>query len=167
MPGAAMEIFVIRHAIAAPAQKGEEDAERALTDEGRERFARAVRGLHRLGTTFERVLYSPAKRAVQTGKLLEPLTYGSLEPSPLLSKEPSPELLKKLARHASEGPMALVGHEPWLGQLMAWLVFEAKDRGQAFDLKKGGVAWLEGEPRPGKMRVRALFTPRVLRAVRR
>jgi phosphohistidine phosphatase len=162
-----MDIYVVRHGIAAPASKGQDDAERALTEEGRERLARAVRGLHRLGVNFERVIHSPWKRAQQTARMLEPITYGAFESSPLLTKEPSQELLKLLAKHADEGPLALVGHQPWLGQLVAWLVVDARERGDSFDLKKGGAIWLDGEPKPGRMRVRGSFTPRVLRSVRR
>jgi hypothetical protein len=31
------------------------------------------------------------------------------------------------------------------------------------DVGAVGVAWLEGEPKPGQMKLRALFTPRSLR----
>jgi phosphohistidine phosphatase len=167
MLGAAMDLYLIRHAIAADAAKGQDDADRPLTDEGRERFARAVRGMREIGITFERVIHSPWKRAVQTAKLLEPVTYGPIESSTLLAKEPGGGLLEIVARSSSEGPLALVGHQPWLSQLGAWLLGGDRGRGAMLEIKKGGVVWLEGDPEPGKMRLKALWTPKTLRALAR
>ena len=161
-----MELFVVRHAIAEDAAPGQADEARALTRDGRERFEQAVKGMRALGLRFERVLHSPWKRAAQTAELLQPIVRGPLEATPLLARAPSPALLKAISRHTEEGPTAIVGHQPWLGETVAWLALGDTDLGDRIDLKKGGVVWLEGEPEIGKMRLRAYLPPRVLRALR-
>lgn len=151
-----MELTLIRHAIAEP---GADDAARPLTKKGRRRFERAVETLDALGLRFERVLHSPKRRAVQTAKLLAPLCEGDFVETPLLARAPGVELWGLLAHER----LAVVGHEPHLSALLAWLVTGEATAGGAFELKKGGVAQLEGEPAPGGMRLKALLTPKVLR----
>lgn len=58
--------------------------------------------------------------------------------------------------------VALVGHAPWLDELLSLLVLGSTEAGRGFALKKGGVAWLEGEMRPGGMQLCALLPPQVL-----
>ena len=60
----------------------------------------------------------------------------------------------------------MVGHQSWLGELVAWLAFDDASLGASIDLKKGGVIWLEGTAVPGGMAVRAMLPPKVLRALR-
>jgi phosphohistidine phosphatase len=59
--------------------------------------------------------------------------------------------------------VAVVGHEPWLGELIALLTTGESRHGETIPLKKGGVAILEGAPTPGGMTLRALLPPRVSR----
>ena len=68
-----MHLFVIRHAIAEDAAPGQDDASRALTDQGERRLKQVVRGLRTLGISFERVLSSPWMRAMQTADMLGPI----------------------------------------------------------------------------------------------
>ena len=58
-------------------------------------------------------------------------------------------------------------HQPWLGELLAWLTVGDRALGAAFDVKKAGVAHLTGDPRPGGMRLLALLPSSVLRAIQR
>jgi phosphohistidine phosphatase len=62
--------------------------------------------------------------------------------------------------------VAVVGHEPWLGELIGWLTAGDPRAGEALVIKKGSVSWLEGSAVPGGMSLRALLPPRVLRALR-
>lgn len=162
-----MDLYVVRHAIAEDATPGQADADRALTRDGRERFEGAVRGMRALGIRLERVLHSPWKRAAQTAELLAPIVRGPVQPTPLLAKAPTRALLDAIRHPTEEGPVAIVGHQPWLSQVVTWLAFGAVDLGERVDLKKGGVVWLQGDAKSGAMRLRGYFTPRVLRAVRR
>ena len=159
-----LELFVVRHAIAEERSSRKDDVARALTPDGRERFERGVKGLERLGLAFDRIDHSPWLRAVQTAELLLPLLdeRGSTRVCAELAAPPSGTLLEGLG----EGRVAVVGHEPWLSELVAWLVSGDAGDGAGFEMKKGGVAWLEGEPRPGAMTLRALLPPRVLRRLR-
>lgn len=152
-----MELFLIRHAIA---EDGADDDARPLSSRGRRRFNDVVRGLSRLEIRFDRILHSPKVRAVQTADLLIPLLEGKAESTPLLAVPPSRELLARLTGNR----VAVVGHEPWLSTLLAWLVTGHEALGTAFELKKGAVARLEGTPAPGEMRLRAVIPPAVWRA---
>ena len=153
-----MELFVIRHAIAMPGSMLLADADRPLSPKGRARFAPAVMGLQRLKVRFDRLYHSPWLRAVETAELLAPVLDGKAVCSPALARAPSQALLDALVGER----VALVGHEPWMGELVAWLTTGAPD-GSVFAFKRGGIAWLEGQPQPGRMVLQAFLPPKVLR----
>src|SRR5262245_2985211 len=69
---APMNLYLMRHGIAVTAdQPGvESDGERALTPKGIKRMRRAVRGLRRLGISFDAILTSPLVRARQTAEIV-------------------------------------------------------------------------------------------------
>lgn len=165
-----MHVLVVRHAAAYPAEPGGDDAARELTPEGARKFRRVVQGLRELGWTLDRVLTSPWTRAVETARLLAPITEGQTIATELLCDKPRPELFALIAE--GSGPVqkghatAVVGHEPWLTELVSWLAFGDPRHGGAFDLKKGGVVWLQGIAVPGGMELRALLPPKLLRALR-
>ena len=155
-----MDLFLIRHA-AAVARSGDlEDALRPLTAEGKQKFAPVVEGMSRLGFRFDRLYHSPLLRAVETAELIMPLVKGESVATSLLAEEPGAGLLREL----SGNRVALVGHQPWLGDLAAWLLYNDRHLGMAFDIKKGGVVWLNGDVAPGRMVLRAFLAPRILRA---
>jgi len=156
-----MELFVIRHAIAVPGSMLLADADRPLTPKGRTRFSQAVMGLQRLNIRFDCLYHSPWLRAVETAELLAPVLAGTAVGSPALARAPSQEVLDAL----TGARVALVGHEPWMGELVAWLTTGAPPDGSVFAFKRGGVAWLEGQPQPGRMVLRAFLPPKVLRAL--
>jgi len=165
-----MDVFVIRHAIAAEAEKGQDDAARELTAEGARKFKRAVQGVRALGWTFDRVLTSPWQRALSTAELLGPITDGPTVVTDLLADKPRPELFALIAEasapHEKKHATAVVGHEPWLSELVAWLAFGDPRHGEAIDFKKGGIVWLEGTAVPGGMMLRAVLPPKILRELR-
>jgi phosphohistidine phosphatase len=150
-----MHLAIIRHGVA---EDGADDFSRALTARGRKRFKAVVAGLGELGQRFELVLHSPKVRALETAELLAPLAE-RLEVTTLLARAPSPALLDLL----KADPMAVVGHEPHLSALAAWLTLGDQSLGKAFELKKGGVLHLEGTPNPGGMRLTGLLAPRFFR----
>lgn len=156
-----MELFLIRHAIAAPRSPGLPDAERPLTRQGRQRFTQSVAGMQRLAIRLGQVHHSPWLRAVETAALLKPVVQGDLLPTQALARPPEATLLDEI----DQAPAALVGHEPWMSELLAWLLTGLPTTGAMFAFKKGGVAWLEGSMRPGGMVLRAYLPPKVLRAL--
>jgi phosphohistidine phosphatase len=157
-----MQVFVVRHAVAVPRSGQFDEAARPLTEQGRRQWRRAVRGFERLGNRLERVYHSPWLRAVETAEMLADRLGAERVATNRLAEAPSPALLRELEGECA----AVVGHQPWLGELVALLVLGHADAGAWLELGKGGIAWLEGEPRPGKMVLRALFPPKVLRALR-
>jgi phosphohistidine phosphatase len=158
-----MQLLVIRHAVAHDSTPGRDDNARELTEAGKAKLRRAVRGLRALDVRLDRVLTSPWKRAAQTARLLEPIASGEPVATELLTQKPNAELLALIAeRHDTT---AVVGHEPWLGELAAWLAFGDSKHGDALRLKKSGVVWLEGTPVPGGMQLHALLPPKLLRAL--
>ena len=80
-----------------------------------------------------------------------------------------PELHAALRAALAVGErVAVVGHEPWLSDLLGWLVFgvrmiDSEARTQTLDFGKGGLAWVGGKPEPGAMSLRAFLPPRALR----
>jgi phosphohistidine phosphatase len=156
-----MELFVIRHAPAVPRSARIEDAKRPLTNEGRRRWRRAVRGLDRLGVRFDRVYHSPWFRAVETVDALADLVVEETVVTKELAKRPTVALLRALRGER----IAVVGHQPWLGELVGMLAFGRLEDGAQFGLGKGAIVWLDGDPRPRGMVVRALLPPKVLRSL--
>lgn len=156
-----MELFLIRHAIAAPRSLTLPDPDRPLTRQGRERFAQAVVGMQRLGIRLRQVHHSPWLRAAETAALLAPVLKGDLLSTQALARPPDGDVLHEI----DQTPAALVGHEPWMSELLSWLITGSPAAGAMFAFKKGGVAWLDGPLRPGGMVLRAYLPPKVLRSL--
>lgn len=156
-----MNLYLVRHAIAEPlgGPRGpERDFDRALSAQGRERFRRAVQTLRAMEVSFERVLASPLVRARETAELLVPTLADSFETTDMLARSPGKELLALL----DERSTALVGHEPWMSELLELLTASSSGAGSGVRFAKGAVAWLEGEPRVDGMWLRALWPPKTL-----
>ncbi len=155
---------MIRHAIAVERNPEAVDADRQLTERGRRRFKQVVRGLRALDLRVDRILSSPWRRAAETADLALPLLRAgcSAEVCAQLCQSPRSELLSLIAG-AAVPRLAVIGHEPWLGELIALLTTGEPRHGEAIPLKKGGVAVLTGAVTPGGMSLQALLPPRVLR----
>ncbi len=163
-----MQLFVIRHGIAEDAALGQSDASRALTPDGVRKMKQEVKGLRELGWRFDRVLTSPWTRAAQTAALLGPLCEAEPIATDLLCQRPTGELLALLAhsKGPSEHGTAVVGHQPWLGELVSWLAFGDTRHDDSLELKKGAVVQLDGTAMPGGMKILAMIPPRVARTLR-
>ena len=145
-----MRLYVIRHAIAEDQAPTQDDSQRELTKDGRKKMKQVVKGLDALDTRFDRIVTSPWARAMETTELL--------------CQSPRAELLAMIAE--KNETTGVVGHEPWLGELVAWLAFGDTRHGEQLMLKKGGVVILEGSAVPGGMQVHAILPPSVVRAAR-
>jgi phosphohistidine phosphatase len=156
-----MKLCIVRHAIAADPVEGQRDSARPLTPAGQRKFAAAAKGLARLDVRFEVVLHSPLLRAVETADLLRELVDDELHVTGMLARAPTKGLLDALDAER----MALVGHEPYVSELVAWLVTGDRELARAFPFKKGGVALLEGAPKPGEMFLTGFLSPAQLRAI--
>jgi phosphohistidine phosphatase len=158
-----MDLYLVRHAIAAEASPGGLDSERALTADGRARFERSVVGLGHLGLVADLCWHSPWRRAAETAQLLRPVLRAEPVAEPLLAATPGKALLTRLSKASQQETLALVGHEPWLGELAAWLCFGDSALASGLALRKGGFLWLRGEPLVGGMALEAALKPSLLR----
>jgi phosphohistidine phosphatase len=123
-----LEIYLVRHAIAAErGPKYPDDRKRPLTPDGIKRFKEAVAGLVVLDVELDSILTSPLTRAEETAALL---SAGLRKRAPVETLEAlSPggkftAIVEAVARQARRHRrrIALVGHEPDLGELTArWL----------------------------------------------
>ena len=166
-----MQVFVIRHAIAEDratfARTGQDDAQRPLTADGRERMALAARGLRSLVDSLDLIAASPLTRARETAEIVAD-EYGGLpvETSVALAPgRPPEEVVEWLQHHRELNRVAVIGHEPDLSDLVSVLLL---DEGTSFFVfKKGGACLLDftGRIGPGDATLRWLLRPKQLRAL--
>lgn len=159
-----MRFLIIRHATAEPLREGLSDEDRELTSRGEKRARRAFRGLARL-EELDQVLTSPLVRARATADILcDVFDLSSPEVAPELAPGGDhAALFTRLATFAPDASIALVGHEPSLGEIVARL---CGGRGLNVDVKRASVAIVEGEPGDGGAKLVAVLPPRILRRVR-
>ncbi len=143
-----MNLYIIRHAIAAPIDAEGNDSQRPLTDKGRIKMYRITQGLKKLGETFDLILTSPYLRASQTARILaKRLELGKEKVVPLEALAPGgsvADLVKEISeKYSAAGNIAVVGHEPALSGLIALLLSGSPDL--SIVMKKGGVCKLSVE----------------------
>jgi len=163
------EIYLVRHGVAE--ERGDawpDDAKRPLTDDGMSRMRKSVRGLARVGVSCDVVLTSPLVRARQTAEIVA----AGLTPRPSLVTVDSlaPDgsfaaVIADLEKYARKARIALVGHEPNIGELAARLIGSR----HAVEFKKGAVCRvdLEALPPSGPGQLRWLLTPKIMRALKK
>jgi phosphohistidine phosphatase len=164
-----MELLIVRHAIALErdTNRWPEDDARPLSARGMARARKAAIGLKAITASPERVFASPLLRAQQTAAILSQVAdWPKAAPCRQLLPGISPrELLTLLGRSRGER-LAVVGHEPGLGALLA-ACLPSGVAPAAFPFRKMGVALLEfqGAVRAGRGQLVWFLPPRVLRAL--
>jgi phosphohistidine phosphatase len=134
-----VDVFLLRHGIAAEAKPGQSDSARALTAEGRRKLRDVLQVARRAGVEPTLILGSPLKRAVETADIAgNVLDYrGEVLRTEVLKPEGNPEdVWQELRGHRSEGAVLLAGHEPLFSSLAAYLLGAPSMR---VDFKKGGL----------------------------
>jgi phosphohistidine phosphatase len=169
-----MDLLIVRHAIAfnRNPKRWRDDSERPLSPEGMVRARKAAAGLKQIAEKPQCVLSSPLVRAQQTATILAESAGWpkAVECAALVPDAPPEEVFAALASR-KEKVIAVVGHQPGLGQLLA-ACLPAQARGGAspgaFELKKMGVALVSfsGAPRAGSGMLQWLVPPRILRAAK-
>jgi phosphohistidine phosphatase len=150
----ARQLWFLRHGEAEP-HGTREDADRALTDRGRDQSRSAGRALAELGVTFQHVFTSPKVRAVDTASLAcAELGAEAVVHEPLRQGFDRGEAIALLNAAGDDQRLLLVGHEPDFSQTVRDLT------GAAIDLKKGGVAAVRLDGSRGELI--ALLRPREL-----
>lgn len=161
-------LYLVRHAIAA--ERGAawpDDTKRPLTRRGIDRMRRAVDGLQAIGVAPGVVATSPLLRAEHTARLLVDGLGGQprlVVMTALAPGHPPEAVADAVAALPAASSVALVGHEPDLGLLAAWLLGTR----EAPVFKKSGVCALDvrGGLRKGGASLEWMATPRMLRSMR-
>ncbi|HQR85545.1 MAG: histidine phosphatase family protein [Burkholderiales bacterium 35-55-47] len=144
-----MDLILWRHAEAVEAAAGEDDLSRVLTKKGHRQAARMAAWLDRNLPEGTRVLVSPSVRTQETVAALGRKFKLRDELVPETSLDDVLALLKwdAAAGPQLKGSVLLVGHQPYLGQLVSRLLGMQE---QNCPVRKGSVWWLRTRIRDGQ-----------------
>jgi phosphohistidine phosphatase len=162
---ATLELYLIRHGVAA--ERGEEfpdDSKRPLTSSGIARLRKEAKALEALGVGFDHIITSPLVRTRQTADVFVEMLKSkpSLSMSDALAPAGAPAaVVQELGKHMRQPRIALVGHEPNIGELAARLIGARTP----IEFKKGAICRIDFEvfPPKGIGQLRWFITPRMLR----
>jgi phosphohistidine phosphatase len=167
MPGS-FHLYLVRHAVAE--ERGAawpDDSQRPLTADGIRKWRKQAAGLAAIDARPDVVLTSAFVRARHTADLLAAAWSKKPEVIEIAALQPGHkvrDVARALEPYAAHASVALVGHEPGLGELAALLVgFKT-----APEFKKGGVARVDVAllpPPPGSGTLAWWLTPRLLRSL--
>ena len=142
----ALKVYLIRHGIAATRGTYAVDEERPLTAKGKSKTADVAQRLQSIGLKFDLILTSPLVRAYQTAAILKEAALGTkIEQFEFLA--PGGDFnqwlqwLQQWHLHNPDGKLALVGHQPDLGNWAEMLVWGTIK--EQIVLKKAGVIGIE------------------------
>ena len=141
-----MELYLIRHGIAADREAYASDENRLLTDKGHQKTAKVAKGLHHQGLRFDLILTSPLVRAKQTATILQDAGLCShIEEFPALAPDGNISVWVQWLeewqhQNADSQSIALVGHQPDLGNWAEILVWGKSQ--EKLVLKKAGMIGL-------------------------
>ncbi len=148
-----MKLLLIRHADAGERdeQRWPDDRDRPITGKGERRHAKMARRLRKLGLQPVLLLSSPWKRAWQTAQITRavlacpaPVASETLAASPALAR-----IANAIGNRGAHDLVALVGHEPWMGELAGRLL-TGQPNGVSIDWPKSGVMGIAVEAiKPG------------------
>ena len=144
-----MNLFLLRHGLAVDRSKPglKKDADRPLTPKGKQRLWRVAEAMEEMDLEFDAIIASPFLRAAQTAEIVaEALELRKkLSSSEHLTPNGNPKLLLEHINQLKPAPkdVLIVGHEPYLSQLIGLLV--AGNTNALIDLKKGALCKLEIE----------------------
>ncbi len=148
-----MDLILWRHA---EAEDGIPDTARKLTSKGEKQAQKTAKWLKERIESPVRMIVSPAVRTQQTALALT----DKFETSGEVGLSTS---VKRVLRAAgcpnAEGTVIVVGHQPTLGQVTAFLLTGEEAE---WDVKKGAVWWFEVTNNSGKpyASLRAVIAPR-------
>ena len=161
-----MKLYLIRHGIAAERGTYANDADRPLTDQGRQKTQKVAQHLHDLGLRLDLILTSPLIRATQTAEILQNIglteqveEYSHLAPGGNIQDWLS--WLSQRGDGSTAKHLALVGHQPNLGNWAELLVW-GNIKGQII-VKKAGVIGINLPPTVnpiGKSQLFLLISPK-------
>jgi phosphohistidine phosphatase len=161
------ELYFIRHGVAAA--RGEnypDDTKRPLTSEGMQKLRKEAKALSALDITFDVILTSPLVRTRQTAEIIAAgfRTQPAIVNAPALAPGGTHSaIIEELSKQQRRHKIALVGHEPGMGELAARLIGLRR----ALEFKKGAICRIDvaALPPTGPGQLRWFLTPRILRQI--
>ena len=160
-------LYLIRHGLAA--ERGEnypDDTKRPLTSDGMQKLRKEAKALLALDINFDVILTSPLVRTRQTAEIIA-AAFKSPPPIvnlPALAPGGSHSaIVEELAKQQRRHRLALVGHEPGIGEFAGRLIGLRRP----LEFKKGAICRIDvtALPPTGPGRLRWLLTPRILRKI--
>jgi phosphohistidine phosphatase len=163
-----MNLYFMRHGIAASKDDPAADHDRPLTDKGAKRVRKAAKGVRRLGLSFDALLSSSLVRARQTAEIVAGLLHHEAAIEEISSLAPEgtiDQLVEDLRRYQDRSSLLLFGHEPSLSSAVGQLIGAKGGRGVNLDFKKSGLCLIEIEAplRPNSGTLCWLLTAKQLR----
>jgi len=161
------QLYLIRHGLAA--ERGEQypdDTKRPLTSEGIQKLKKEGKAILELDVAFDVMLTSPLVRARQTA---EAFAAAFRNPPPIVNAPAlapggaHSAIIDELSAQHRHHRIAIVGHEPGMGELAARLIGLRR----ALEFKKGAICRIDvtSLPPAGPGQLRWLLTPRILRKI--
>ena len=138
-----MNIYLIRHADAEKSSPSKKDSERKLTPEGISSIKAAVEGWKNLISSFDYIVSSPLKRAVQTAEIVaKAFHYKEEIVTDKRIAGGNTEDLIEIANSLVGKEIAFVGHEPDFSKHVSALISSS---GAYVNFKKGMIAKISFE----------------------
>lgn len=165
-----MRVYLVRHAEAfEPSEKRwPDDRLRPLTPDGRREFRKAAAAIVRIAGPVDRVLTSPLVRARETAEILEQAGWPRADEAMQFAPDESAEVALAAVRACDVDRVAIVGHQPNLGDLLS-LSLAGHAARIACRFEKGAIACLKFSAvvRVGAARLEWLIGPGTLRDLAR
>ncbi|MDQ3486458.1 MAG: phosphohistidine phosphatase SixA [Acidobacteriota bacterium] len=164
---ATLELYLIRHGVAAERSDDyPDDSKRPLTNQGIAALKKEAKALVHLGVDFDQIISSPLVRTKQTAEVFAQALPS--KPAVTLSDSLAPAgapaaVFQELAKHMRKERIAIVGHEPNMGELAARLIGARVP----LEFKKGAICRIDFEvfPPKGVGSLRWFMPPRMLRKI--
>jgi phosphohistidine phosphatase len=157
-----LQLILLRHAKAAPADEADDDHARALAPEGREAAPRMAAALAQAGAAPEVALVSDAKRTRETWELAAP-SFGQAKVSFLRSLYLCPaETIMLEAEKAGANSVIIVGHNPGMHELATRLAYRNAELDQKLRARfpPAAGAVFERKDTKSSWRLQAYVTPK-------
>jgi phosphohistidine phosphatase len=162
-----MDLLVLRHGEAGRSSLMPGDSKRSLTSEGKQEIVDLSDGLNSLKLKLDHIFTSPLLRAKQTAEIVaKSLKYkGIIQDLDALKPEGNRlEFYSALSKLKRDSVVLVVGHEPYLSQLISESISQSDCR---INLKKAGLARIKVLSILPKLKgdLRWLLTPKLLKKI--
>jgi phosphohistidine phosphatase len=135
-----MELFILRHGEAGKrSSTSREDSKRSLTESGKKEIEEISKGLNSLEIQLDYIFTSPLLRSKQTAQIVLKNLKCKNQIQELDELKPEGnklQLYNKLSTLKKDSSVLLVGHEPYLSEMIGEAVSNGSSR---INLKKAGL----------------------------